>query len=115
MKLERIFLSILSVLPLKAVAYAADSRLTTIAGEEANSAKDWRSFLKKKSMIFGPMQMATTTEKAFERFLMRSGLSDSPEAQARFNELLELMLRDGMITTNEKMFISKGPSQDFGH
>lgn len=114
MKIERVILSILSLLPMKAVAYAADSRLTTLAGEDASATADWDSLLQQKSMLFAPMELTTTPKKAFERFLTRTGQASSPEAEAQFNELVEKMLHDGTITTDEKMIMSNIPSYKGG-
>jgi len=123
MKFERIALSILAILPFKAIAFAAEARLTTLAGLDANEVMDshhadaainddhsWNLLLKRKNMLFKPLEMTATPEQAYERFVEQSGLRDSEDAVIEFNALIDRMVREGMIKTDEKQFVSSIPS-----
>lgn len=126
MKFERIALSILAMLPFKAIAFAAEARLTTLAGLDANGATDthhidaaindghsWSLLLTRKNLLFKPLEMTTTPEQAYERFVEQSGLHDSEDAVIEFNTLIDRMVREGMIKTDEKQFVSSIPSKQF--
>lgn len=110
MKIERIFLSILAMLPFKAIAFAAEARLTTLAGLDVNAQNNWNALLKDKALLFGPMEVVTTHENAFDRFLDKTGLHGNPLAKDEFNALIEKMIKNGRIKANEKMIISDIPS-----
>ncbi len=111
MRLKRIILSILAILPFKAVAFAAESRLTTEAGSNASSSTDWNKLIVLKALFFEPMAITTTREQAFERFVDKKGLRNSLKAEAEFKMLIEKMLEEGLIQADEKMIVSEIPSR----
>jgi hypothetical protein len=108
MKFEKIILLALAMLPLKAVAFVAESRLTTLAGMNASmdSKRNWSSLMADKSYLFEPLSTVATIEQAYQRFLKKNALENTDDSVEAFDLLVEKMLQNGVIKVDEKSFIS---------
>lgn len=111
MKLERLFLSLLALLPSKSIAFVAEARLNDLKADQRLSPASWDSILRQKASLFEPMQMETTYEAALERFRSSSGILDEAELQRAFNTLISDMKKSGLIETTVAGMSTGVPSQ----
>lgn len=111
MMFRKFVLFALAMLPLKSVAFAAQSKLTTLAGEDLEAFGQWDLILKKKSLLLGPYQVNTSIQSAYRRYIEQTGAEISLESQVEFEDLVSSMINQGLIRTDDKMLISAVPSE----
>ncbi len=106
--MKLMILTVLAMLPFKAIAFAAESKLITLTGEEAGKNLDQQR-LQQKNKLFEPYKTLTDRESAFLRFKALSRL-DNDQAKLEFDKLILQMAQEGLIQMNEKYIFSGTPS-----
>jgi hypothetical protein len=105
-KLLKITLSILAILPIASVAFAAESRLLELEGEtDTDSLRN--EIRSSRQMLFADGAAITSIEDARERFMSQT---DNMNAESEFQKTIEFLDSQGLISVNEKEILSYGPS-----
>lgn len=124
-------LTFLVGMPIASVSFAAVSKLTELEGLKAGKIFDDKvpvksadepyvltsrdfldpSYWKSKDMLFPPLTVTATWENAKERFKAKNPSLSGLEVEYEFDKVIEMLKAKGLVETNEKMIIGKGPSK----
>jgi hypothetical protein len=124
--LEKVFLYVLTMVPMASVALAAESKLTDLINEEARNRVhgfDLNApprpaslytlkavFQSTREVIIPSFMTSITKEAARERYGKQNPGLSGAEVDAEFEKTLQMLQELGMISTNEREVVSKGPS-----
>lgn len=105
-KIIKTILSLLALSPSSSVAFAAESKLIELESEV--NVDDLRNdIMNSRKMLFKEGVMYTTIDEARRRFM---DMTSSEDPELEFQETIELLESQGLISVDEKEIMSYGPS-----
>jgi hypothetical protein len=96
----KICLTLLTYLPLNAIAIAAESKLLDIAGED-QSALLTKEVFYSKNMIFAENESKTSITEAYGRVSSLTGIQDEESLNNEVAKHLNTLLQNGLIQMDE--------------
>ncbi|MCC7442149.1 MAG: hypothetical protein IT285_10970 [Bdellovibrionales bacterium] len=121
-------LSLLALMPIPSVAFAAESALTAeanslerskalneIAARALGTTGSWTlldpRIRRLREDVLPPLTVRTTLEQALARFRLRRPELSGAEADLEFEAVVALLRQRGMITVDERALVSHGDSR----
>lgn len=107
--LKRLFLSVLTMLPIASISTVAYSQVNELAGEGQTDLL--RSQIREaRHLLFEKGVITTSIKEARERLADEAGIQDEQVLEAELNRLVQLLLDNGLIEVNEVSMRSAAPS-----
>ncbi|MGK5087898.1 hypothetical protein WDW86_10100 [Bdellovibrionota bacterium FG-2] len=101
LQFRKLILTVLAVMPIASISLAATSELSAMEGEVQKGIL-LGDALKIKGQLFSDFETETTIDEAYVRFSKSSAIQDVNELNAKFDQALQTLLKNGLLQINEK-------------
>ncbi|MGK5086888.1 hypothetical protein WDW86_04970 [Bdellovibrionota bacterium FG-2] len=101
LRFRKLILTALAVMPIASVSLAATSELSSMEGEVQNGIL-LGDALKIKGQLFNDFETETTIDNAIARFRDASAIKNEDELNAKFNQAIQTLMKNGLLQMNDK-------------
>lgn len=109
MQTRKLLLTLLAILPVASISTAAYCQLNELAGEEQNDLLRAK-IAKARRLLLPSGAIRSTLEAAKNRLAHQTGIMDEGELEEEFNYHVQILIDNGLVDTDEKEILAKGPS-----